>query len=274
MSRIDFRPVSVLILAALALLVVACGPSGEAATGNGGGVTPGAAADSLNAESATAPVKMVFTRTATPVESQNGSGTIEGEFFGIVEAIDGNVWTPSGQQVTFGPGTEIKNDISVGSRVKVHTLPQADGTVLVREIELAQDDDDNRSAGANPAGEREFFGTVEVMNGNVWTVSGRQITIGSGTEIKGSISVGARVKVHATPQADGTLLVREIELARGDDDDDDNSGPGNSDDDHRDDDSGDDDNGGDDSGSDDDFDDSGGDDSDRDSDDDDSGSDD
>src|SRR5690606_40545715 len=88
-------------------------------------------------------------------------------------------------------------------------------TVLVREIELAQGDDDNRSAGANPAGEREFFGTVEAMNGNVWTISGQQVVVTATTEIKNTIVVGSLVKVHATPQADGTPLAREIELARG-----------------------------------------------------------
>src|SRR5690606_9211213 len=97
-------------------------------------------------------------------------------------------------------------------------------TVLVREIELAQGDDDNRSAGANPAGEREFFGTVEAMNGNVWTISGQQVVVTATTEIKNTIVVGSLDKVHATPQADGTLLAREIELARDDDDDDDNGG--------------------------------------------------
>src|SRR5690606_41500633 len=120
-----------------------------------------------------------------------------------------------------------KTAIEGGSLVGSQATAQADGPVvgpgLVREREEAEDDDDG---GRDPAGEREFFGTVEAMNGSVWTVSGQQVTIGSGTEIKGNITNGSQGKVHATLQADGTLLAREIELARDDDDDDDRNRAG------------------------------------------------
>jgi hypothetical protein len=89
---------------------------------------------------------------------------------------------------------------------------------------------------------------VDAINGSVWTIAGQQVTVGSGTEIKGSIAVGSQVKVHALPQADGTWLIREVELAGmnddrddnsgSDDDIDDNSGSGSDDDDDLDDNSG------------------------------------
>lgn len=207
MFKLTIRPLFVLMIVALALLVTACAPATESAANNAGNAALDNSAKSAG-ENATDRVKMVFT--------QQDDGR---EFFGTVEAMDGNVWTVSGQKVTIGAGTEIKNSIAVGSQVKVHTIPQADGTVLVREIELTQGDDGrDDSASPTSTAEREFFGTVEAMSGNVWTISGQQVMLSAGTEIKNSIAIGDRVKVHALPQADGTLLVREIELAQGDDD--------------------------------------------------------
>ena len=140
---------------------------------------------------------------------------------------------------------------------------------VMQAILSAQDDDlfedDTRD-------ELEFTGVVEAMGAGSWQVGGTTIAIGPGTEIKGTISIGDTVKVHATIAADGSLLAREIGHASqdgddtGDDDngnDDDDNGNddddnGNDDDDNGNDDGGDDDNGNDDGGDDDNGNDDGG----------------
>jgi len=64
--------------------------------------------------------------------------------------------------------------------------------------------------------EVEFTGTVESINGNVWTIGGRTVVVDSATELTGFISVGQQVKVHASMGVDGSLAAREIELAGAD----------------------------------------------------------
>lgn len=59
--------------------------------------------------------------------------------------------------------------------------------------------------------EHEFYGQVEAMAGDVWTVAGRGIVIMPQTKIEGRVGVGSVVKVKGRVQADGTLLAYEIE---------------------------------------------------------------
>jgi uncharacterized membrane protein YgcG len=114
-----------------------------------------------------------------------------------------------------------------------------------------------------PEEEIEFSGTLEAT-GATWIVSGTRFEIDGGTEIRGTLFVGDRVKVRARRLADGRLIAKRIERAEdsidnggGDDNGNDNSGDDkgndNSGDDNGNDNSGDDkgnDNGGDDSGDD------------------------
>jgi hypothetical protein len=65
--------------------------------------------------------------------------------------------------------------------------------------------------------EREFFGEVQAIEGNTWTVDGLKVVVDNDTEIKDSILVGQMVKVHVRVAADGSMTAREIELAGTDD---------------------------------------------------------
>jgi hypothetical protein len=58
----------------------------------------------------------------------------------------------------------------------------------------------------------EFTGVVDSISADQWVVSGQVLLITPQTEIKGSISVGNTVKVHATVTADGAVTANEIEL--------------------------------------------------------------
>lgn len=176
--------------------------------------------------------------TARKITLEDGpSGTTtpgtEVEFYGTVESISGNTWMIGGRKVVTVSTTEIKNNPQVGSYVKVHATPQADGSYLAREIEI---DDDNRQGDDNRSGEIEFYGTVESINGSIWMIGGRTVTLAANAEVKDNPQVGSYVKVHATLQADGSYLAREIEVDMDDDMNDDNGGDDDNDDDWDDDD--------------------------------------
>ncbi|NTU65944.1 MAG: hypothetical protein HGB05_21690, partial [Chloroflexi bacterium] len=79
---------------------------------------------------------------------------------------------------------------------------------------------------SQPQNEIEFTGTVEVIASDMWVVGGRAVAVTAATEIKPGLTIGTLAKVHAMPQANGSLWAREIEPAA----DDDGNGNGNSND--------------------------------------------
>jgi hypothetical protein len=76
--------------------------------------------------------------------------------------------------------------------------------------------------------EIEFTGPLTAINGNVWVVNGLNVVVTAQTEIKDNPQIGDTVKVHATLQADNSLVAREIEKETGSGGD--NSGHGGGDD--------------------------------------------
>ena len=165
-------------------------------------------------------------------------------FTGIVEAINGNQWTVSGQQVTVDPQTALALNIKVGERVKVDANVSGDGAVVALKVETSANvnsiptpsaDATNTpnlpgrpmpnasvtpdvSNAPNPSAtpvagnnENEVFGTVEALGVDTITVNDVTYTLANFTEIKNAIAVGDQVKLHVILNADGTLTIREIE---------------------------------------------------------------
>lgn len=64
----------------------------------------------------------------------------------------------------------------------------------------------------------EFWGIVESMDGPMWQVAGRQVTVSSQTEREGRITVGNYVRVEGTLGSDGVWRALEIELEDRDED--------------------------------------------------------
>ena len=149
------------------------------------------------------PTNVPSSAEVSPTESQV-------EFVGTVGAMAPAAWTVSGQVLGITPDTEVRDTIALGDTVRVHALVAADGSVTALEIALAHGD---TPAAGQPGDEIEFFGTVEAIGANAWTVAGQSIGVTAETEIKGTIVVGDAVKVHALVNADGSLTAREIELA-------------------------------------------------------------
>ena len=166
---------------------------------------------------------------ARQVEPAIAAGSIDGlgelEFIGILDSAGTTEWVVNGMTLQIGPGTELQGAMQPGVPVKVHAVIGAGGALLAREIEPAEEPEEDES---EAVGEFEFVGAVEAIGDGTWTVGGRTLTILPGTELKGPIAVGDVVKVHAVPQADGSLAAREIEVAGADDLDDDSQDDSNS----------------------------------------------
>lgn len=191
---------------------------------------------------------------ATTATSSLPSGN-EIEFYGKLEAKNGNTWVVAGQTITILPQTEIKGNLVVGDLVKVHAWRQADGSLLTREIEKA---DDDKSSDMDD--DHELKGTITSINGNQWMVAGVLVLIDSFTRLDSGLQVGDYVKVEGYLQGDGSFLAKEIESeddqsSPGSDDDMDDDSNDDSDDDDSDDDDSDDDDSDDDDDDDDDNDD-------------------
>lgn len=166
-------------------------------------------------------------------------------FTGIVEAINGNQWTVSGQTLTLDPQTLLDPNIVVGDEVKVEANVLSDGAVVATKVESSKPDDvastpsadavtsgtpdpistpspdasstpDASSSPDAPApqagvNENEVFGTVEALTATTITVNGVTYTLANSSEIKDALSVGDNVKLHVMVNADGTVTVREVE---------------------------------------------------------------
>ncbi len=195
----------------------------------------------------------------TPDDDDRLPGEIE--ITGLLTAFDGSTMTVAGLAVDVR-GAEIKAGVVVGAVVKVHASLGAGGMLKARQVSLpaAQGtDDDNSNTNDNSAGDNsnsnsntnsndnsdddnsnlndnvafaqgefELRGTLTSIGADFIVVQGQTISI-IGAEIKGTLTVGATVKVHLS-LVNGTLVAREVEMAvrtrrSGDDDrsDDDNS---------------------------------------------------
>jgi len=125
------------------------------------------------------------------------------EFTGLVERIEGRVWTISGIAITIDAETEITGDPAVGDRVHVEGQVLPDGTWLARKIEKISET--NRF---------EFIGTVDAMD--PWVIAGISIAVNELTHISLGIEIGSRVRVEGVILEDGTWLASEIQLLDGD----------------------------------------------------------
>lgn len=133
----------------------------------------------------------------------------EVEFYGVVEEITTTTWLIGSFEVEVTSGTEIKPGIELGDLVKVHANFSDSGSLVAREIELADEDEADDDMDRF---EIEFYGVVEEITDELWTIEGFELVINPWTEIKGLIQVGDLVKVHATFGDGDTLIAREIEL--------------------------------------------------------------
>jgi hypothetical protein len=160
-----------------------------------------------------------LTRYALKIEKLDSMVTTPTfEFYGLVETMAAGLWTVSGEQVQVTVDTVIDTGIAAGALVEVKGIIVG-GLMVADKIELKE------SMPGAVGSEVEIYGTIESISGMVYVIGGKTVNTDAMTEITGMLAVGGFVKVHATLNADGTYLAREIELmtapafGTGDDDD-------------------------------------------------------
>jgi hypothetical protein len=151
--------------------------------------------------------------------------TTSAQVQGVVSSVDQGmltVRTPNGDVVvTIGEntvvrdvnGNEIAGDaILPGSSARIEYDEGKEGSFEAHNVEVEDEDDEHRNGA-----EVEFSGVVQAVNGSTLTVQApfgvATVRIDADTEVKGTLSQGAGVKLHATVQADGSYLAREIEVS-------------------------------------------------------------
>lgn len=167
--------------------------------------------------------------SAPPASS--GAG-IEGQllvsevvFTGVIEGMDDTYWVIDGQTIQVDNAVVRDGPFVAGDTVKVEALVAADGSLTARRIE-SPSPADLAGTPASPViasstemplvfddSRTEAFGTIEAITDTSVTIGGQTFPFMPGVEIKGLIGPGTVVKLHFFVSADGTLAVREIEVA-------------------------------------------------------------
>jgi len=153
-------------------------------------------------------------------------------FTGAIESMTGDQWVVNGQPLKVDQSVLRDGPFVVGDTVKVEAAVADDGSVTAQRIETPSAADlvemststPEPSATAIPGGSlpqgpvfdangTEALGSVDSVTDTSITLNGQTFNFATGVEIKGQIVAGAMVKLHFTTNADGTLSVREIEIA-------------------------------------------------------------
>ncbi len=179
------------------------------------------------------------------------------EYAGVLKAIQRDVWVIDETSFRILDGTRTDPALRIGDRVLVLVYAGDDGRLFAQAI-LRLPESFSNPTRFEPF-EIEFNGVIEAISGDMITVNGKSVQINRETEIKGDITIGAEVKIHARVAEDGSLTATEIKPASGADtavddnrkDSDDHSGSESDDDSDSDSDKSDDDQSGDDHSSDD-----------------------
>jgi hypothetical protein len=106
--------------------------------------------------------------------------------------------------------TQMMAELSIYTKALTGMLANLPGDVKI-EVEKAIIGSESARIMDDSAQIVEFMGALSSMTTESWTIAGRQVTVTPQTEIKGTFSVGDRVKVHARVNADGSLTAIEIE---------------------------------------------------------------
>ena len=136
------------------------------------------------------------------------------EFEGAVAGFSSTTLTLIEGDITFviDGKTRIKGTLSVDARVEVKAEVSARGALVATRIKVEREEKDEKDRGEKGKG-RKFEGTVASFSSTtlVLVQGDREFVITDDTEIKGTLSERARVKVEAV-RPNGDLIATEIEV--------------------------------------------------------------
>ena len=156
------------------------------------------------------------------------------EFEGIVESFDLSATSAPNVVLVDGPSlftdgdTRYKGTLFVGAEVEVKAEMLPDGTLLAVKIEVEAYEDNSGEGSAQHDEEGEdssvqtlkFEGIVAGFTSAELTLEDdTSVAVDDGTEVKGTLYVGAEVEVEAIELPGGTLLAIKIRVQTADEDD-------------------------------------------------------
>jgi len=94
------------------------------------------------------PPTVAPTATLTPRPTATPQ-PVEVEFTGTVNAIDAETWIIDGTTIVVNAATEIRDNLTIGQRVKVKALRLADGRLVATRLELSDDGGNENDATGN-----------------------------------------------------------------------------------------------------------------------------
>ena len=143
----------------------------------------------------------------------------EEEFEGTIEAIDGDIWKvaiESENRTVDVSQAEIDGEPSVGLRAEIEGTV-VDDTILASEVKIEEAEGpgkDKEREKEQEGEEEEFEGTIEAIDGDIWTVAieseNRTVDV-SQAEIDGKPAVGLQVEIEGTV-VDDTILADEVDI--------------------------------------------------------------
>jgi len=158
----------------------------------------------------------------------------EVSFNGLLTRQNGNEWLVAGIRVVIEPQADLPAEpVPLNSAVRVYGSTQIDGSVLATRVELLPPgaklpdvDDEEREDGSvpgsvtevpdvtvsqTPESEIKFDGSLNVLNGDFWTINGVPADVRT-AEIIGTPAVNTPVKVEGYFNSDGLFIVTKIEF--------------------------------------------------------------
>jgi LysM repeat protein len=178
--------------------------------------------------------QLIATEIVDPATDTSSLLTNEIEIVGLLSTLDGTTITVGGilfDITDFG----LYAGAAVGDLVSIKATLDANGQLVILEVEQSSDDNSNDNTADNSndntadnsndntddnsndntsstdfvAGEFEVVGTINALDGTTITIGGITIDLGS-AEIRDALMLGATVKLHAS-LVDGVIVIHEIE---------------------------------------------------------------
>lgn len=142
-------------------------------------------------------------------EKRAGKSKSEAKIRGVIEAVGDNSITINGITLALSVLTELDGELEVGRFAEVEALLQEDGTLVAKEVEIKGKPGDEETPERSKV---EIEGTIESVSedGTTLVVNGITVTISPLSEIQGSLTVDASVKVEGVLLDDGSLLARKV----------------------------------------------------------------
>jgi hypothetical protein len=90
--------------------------------------------------------------TETPEASKTPEPGDDNEVVGVVGAVDGGSITVDGVVYNLADSSEVKGAIQVGDQVKLEFVTNPDGTLIVREVKVANSTSGDQGSSGDPGG--------------------------------------------------------------------------------------------------------------------------